>query len=123
LFDVAGTSLKLNLILSILVLCMLQTRYCVWHVLKHGLICLVWSGLVSFGWSHFIGLVWSGLVWSLWIFHWSSLYFSVFHYFFFIINVINHNVTYWCCLYYNSYSDDLHHFFFWYSIYDLILHI
>jgi len=60
------------------------------HVLKHGPVWsgLVWSGLVWFGWSHFIGLVW-----SLWTFHWSSLYFSLFHYFFFIINIINHNVT------------------------------
>jgi len=76
------------------------------HVLKHGL-----SGLVSFGWSHFIGLVW-----SLWTFHWSSLYFSLF------IIIINHNVTYWCCLFYNSHSDYLYQYVL-YSIYDWILYI
>jgi len=73
-----------------------------------------WSDLV---WSHFIGLVW-----SLWTFPWSSLYFSLFHYFFFVINIINHNVTYWCCLFYNSHSDDLYQYFLC-SIYDLILFI
>jgi len=85
-----------------------------WHILKHG---LVWSDLVGL-----ILLVCSALVWSLWTFHWSSLYFSLLHYFFFIINIINHNVTYWCFLYYNSQSDDLYHYFL-YSIYDLILYI
>jgi len=67
------------------------------HVLKHG---LVWSGLVSFYWSGLYGLF-IGLV---------SI-FSLFQYFFFIINIIIHNVTYWCCLFYNSHSDDLYQYF------------
>jgi len=85
---------------------------------------LVWSGLVWSGLIWLVSLYWSGLVWSgiYGLFHWSCLYFSLFHYFFFIINIINHNVTYWCCLFYNSHSDDWYQHFL-YSIYDLTLYI
>jgi len=81
-----------------------------------------WSGLVLFGlvWSHLVDLillVWFGLV-SM-DFYWSSLYFSLFHYFLFKLYIINHDVIYWCCLFFNSHSNELYQYFLYY-VYDLI---